>query len=39
MNKFVNFLAFALGAAAGSAVTWKALKDKYAKYAQEEIDS
>lgn len=30
---------FAVGAAIGSAVTWKLLKDKYAKLAQEEIDS
>lgn len=30
---------FAAGAAIGSAVTWKLLRDKYAKLAQEEIDS
>lgn len=30
---------FAAGAVIGSAVTWKLLKDKYAKIAQEEIDS
>ena len=39
MNKFINVLAFAFGAAAGSVVTWKMLKDKYAKYADEEINS
>jgi hypothetical protein len=30
---------FAAGAAIGSAVTWKIVKDKYAQIAQEEIDS
>jgi methyl coenzyme M reductase gamma subunit len=30
---------FAVGAAVGSAVTWKLVKDKYEKLAQEEIDS
>lgn len=39
MNKLINIFAFAFGAAAGSAVTWKVLKDKYAKYADEEINS
>lgn len=34
-----NVIIFAAGAAIGSAVTWKLLKDKYAKIAQEEIDS
>lgn len=34
-----NVVIFAAGAAIGSAVTWKLLKDKYAKIAQEEIDS
>lgn len=34
-----NVIIFAAGATIGSAVTWKLLKDKYAKIAQEEIDS
>ena len=38
-NKFKNFIIFALGAATGSAVTWKLLKTKYEQLAQEEIDS
>lgn len=37
--KFINVLMFAAGAAIGSAVTWKVLKTKYEKIAQEEIDS
>lgn len=38
-NKVVNFIAFTAGAAVGSVVTWKLLKTKYEKLAQEEIDS
>ncbi len=34
-----NVLLFAAGAAIGSAVTWKLVKDKYERIAQEEIDS
>ena len=34
-----NVLIFAVGAAIGSAVTWKLLKTKYERIAQEEIDS
>lgn len=34
-----NFLMFTVGAAIGSAVTWKLLKTKYEQIAQEEIDS
>ena len=37
--KFINVLMFAVGAAIGSAVTWKVVKTKYEKIAQEEIDS
>jgi hypothetical protein len=37
--KLFNVLAFATGAAIGSAVTWKFLKDKYERIAQEEIES
>lgn len=33
------FLAFSFGAAAGSVVAWRLLKDKYEQIAQEEIDS
>lgn len=36
--KFINVLVFAAGAAVGSAVTWVALKNRYARLAQEEID-
>lgn len=32
-------ITFVLGAAVGSAVTWKVIKDKYEQIAQEEIDS
>lgn len=41
MNKYTlnNFLLFAVGAAIGSAVTWKLVKTKYEQIAQEEIDS
>lgn len=38
-KKITNILAFAVGAAIGSAVTWKVLKTKYDKIVQEEIDS
>lgn len=38
-NKVVSVFAFIFGAAAGSVVTWKLLKTKYEKIAQEEIDS
>lgn len=38
-DTFKNVLAFSFGAAIGSAVSWKILKTKYAKMAQEEIDS
>ncbi len=34
-----NLAAFILGAAVGSAVTWKCVKNKYERIAQEEIDS
>lgn len=37
--KFINVLVFAAGAAIGSAVTWKIVKAKYERIAQEEIDS
>ena len=37
--KFINVLVFAAGAAIGSAVTWKVVKTKYERIAQEEIDS
>lgn len=37
--KFINVLAFAAGAAIGSAVTWKLLKTKYEQLVQEEIAS
>lgn len=37
--KFINVLMFTLGAAVGSAVTWKVLKTKYDQLVQEEIDS
>lgn len=39
MSAFKSFVVFAVGAAVGSAVTWYYVKDKYAKIAQEEIDS
>jgi hypothetical protein len=38
MNSKIIF-AFVLGAAAGSAVTWKLVKTKYERIAQEDIDS
>ena len=37
--KFTNVIMFAVGAAIGSAVTWKILKDKYERLVQEEIES
>lgn len=37
--KFTNVLMFAVGAAIGSAVTWKLLKTKYERIVQEEIES
>ena len=40
MNKTVTtVMAFAVGAAAGVAATWKFFEEKYARIAQEEIDS
>lgn len=43
MNKGFGFLAFALGAAVGSLVTWKLMenkvRDKYEKISREEIDN
>lgn len=38
-SKVMNTVIFAVVAAVGSAVTWKLVKDKYEKLAQEEIDS
>lgn len=38
-SKFINVFMFAVGAAIGSAVTWKVLKTKYDQIVQEEIDS
>lgn len=38
-TKFINVLMFATGAAIGSVVTWKVVKTKYERIAQEEIDS
>lgn len=38
-KKLLNVLTFTVGAAIGSAVTWKVLKTKYERIAQEEIDS
>ena len=38
-NTLSNLLFFAVGAAIGSAVTWKFVKTKYEKIAQEEIES
>ena len=38
-NTLINCVAFAVGAAVGSAVTWKLVKTKYERIAQEEIDS
>ena len=38
-SKIINVLVFTAGAAIGSAVTWKVVKTKYERIAQEEIDS
>ena len=38
MNKATAFVAFVIGAAAGSAVTWYWLKTKYQQYAEEEVN-
>ena len=38
-NKAIPFLMFVLGAAAGSFLTWRYIKDVYEQIAQEEIDS
>lgn len=38
-NKVTNVIMLVLGASIGSLVTWKCLDNKYAKIAQEEIDS
>lgn len=38
-NKVINVLAFSVGAAIGSVVTWKVVETKYKNIAQEEIDS
>lgn len=37
--KFINVLMFAAGAAIGSAVTWKIVKDRYERIVQEEVDA
>ena len=39
MNKLWGVFIFAVGAAVGSVVTWKIVKTKYERIAQEEIDS
>lgn len=39
MNKALGMLIFAVGAAVGSAVTWKLTKDHYRRIADEEIES
>ena len=39
MNKLLGVFIFAVGATVGSVVTWKLLKTKYERIAQEEIDS
>lgn len=38
-SKFINVLLFAAGAAVGSAVTWKIVKNRYERIVQEEIES
>lgn len=38
-SKIINVVMFAVGAAVGSAVTWKFLKTKYERLVHEEIDS
>lgn len=37
--KFTNVFMFAVGAAIGSAVTWKIVKDRYERIVQEELES
>lgn len=39
MNKATYILAFTLGAAAGSLLTWKVINEKYKKITEEEIES
>ena len=39
MNKATTIMAFFIGTAVGSVATWKLLKTKYERIAQEEIDS
>lgn len=39
MSKFKSFVIFSFGAAIGSAVTWKYLKDTYEQLVQEEINA
>lgn len=39
MNNLKKLLIFTLGVSVGSVVTWKFVKDKYERLAQEEIDS
>lgn len=38
-NKLINVLAFTIGAAIGSVVTWKIVKTKYEQIANDEIES
>lgn len=38
-NSIAKFVMFTIGAAVGSVVTWKVVKTKYERIAQEEIDS
>lgn len=38
-RKIINLIIFTVGAAIGSAVTWKVVKDRYEKIVQEEIKS
>lgn len=38
-SKFINVLMFATGAAVGSLVTWKIVKDRYERAIEEEIES
>ena len=37
--KLNNFIFFAIGATAGSLITWKLVKDKYEQFAKEEIEA
>lgn len=39
MKHVISFVAFTIGAATGSVVTWRFVKKKYEQIAQEEIDS